>query len=233
VAHIAIPTRSLDDWELLLARPSHWKAGYSAMTLAQAWEDAAADGFPPEVRATINTAEREDWTNLRLLLAIPGYKVPLPGGSRPSQTDLAALARGDRGLVAVAIEGKVDETLGPTVGEKRTEKSSGVDERLAFLQTALDLSSVPDNIRYQLLHRTVSALRIADDFAAESAIMLVHSFSPTHQWYDDFMAFGRPFDAAPERGSLAMIGKKGGIPLYIGWCGGDQRFRAEIAPRLA
>lgn len=88
---------------------------------------------------------------------------------------------------------------------------------------------MPDDIRYRLFHRTVCALRIADDFAAESAVMIVHSFSPSHRWYDDFTAFARLFDVAPERGSLARIGKNDGTQLYIGWCVGDQRFRTEIA----
>jgi Domain of unknown function (DUF6946) len=229
LARILIPTRSPDDWKSLLAQPDlHWKEGYSAMTLANAWESAAADGFPPEVRTALQTAGRADWSHLRLLLAVPEYKVALPGGSRASQTDLAVLARGDHGLVAIAVEGKVDESLGPTVGEKRAEDSPGVDERLAFLQTALGLSAVPDDIRYQLLHRTVSALRIADDFAAESAVMLVHSFSPSHRWYDDFMAFARLFNVAPVRGSLVSVGQRSGLPLYLGWCVGDQQFRASI-----
>jgi hypothetical protein len=218
VAQIFVPTRSADDWKHLLAQPDlHWKPGYSAMTLARAWEHAATSGFPSEILAAILTANRPDWATMRLLLAIPEYKVPLPGGSRPSQTDLVALARAERGLVAFAVEGKVDESLGPTVGEKRHENSDGVNERLAFLHDVLGLAApVPDSIRYQLLHRAVSAVQIAQDFAAESAVMLVHSFSPSHRWFEDFTAFARLF-----------VGVRGGVPLYLGWCVGDQRFRGD------
>src|SRR4051812_37599697 len=102
------------------------------MTLARAWEDAAATGFPPEVADVLGTGPSE-WKHLRLLLAIPEYKVALPGGSRASQTDLVAFARSASGLVAIAIEGKVDESLGPAVAQKRAEESSGVNERLQYL----------------------------------------------------------------------------------------------------
>jgi len=229
VAQIFVPTNSIDDWKRLLAQPDlHWKPGFSAMTLARSWEDAAAGGFPPEVAKALGAA-RPDWLNLRLLLAIPEYQVPLPGGSRASQTDLVAFARADSGLVVVAIEGKVDESLGPTVGQKRAERSGGVDERLGYLEKALGLTNpCSDNVRYQLLHRTVSALRIARDFAAKSAVMLVHSFSPTGKWHSDFQVFAGLFGTAPVQGSLLSIGNHDGVDLYIGWCVGDQKFRADI-----
>jgi hypothetical protein len=51
---ILIPTDSFEDWRGFLARPDlHWKVGYSAMTVARAWE--AAQGFPPEVVPTRNS----------------------------------------------------------------------------------------------------------------------------------------------------------------------------------
>jgi uncharacterized protein DUF6946 len=230
LAQILVPTRSIEDWKHLLAKPDlHWKSGFSAMTLARSWEDAAPNGFPPEIASALSTAGRSDWRNLRLLIAIPEYRVPLPGGARASQTDLAAFARGDSGLIAIAVEGKVNESLGPTVGEKRAEGSAGVDERLAYLEQMLGLDRpCADEIRYQLLHRTVSALRIAQDFAAESAVMLVQSFSPDHKWHSDFLSFAQLFEKAPATGSIVEIGVHDGIKLYIGWCVGDQKFRADV-----
>lgn len=229
MAQILVPTKSAEDWKQLLARPDlHWKTGYSAMTLARSWEASAAKGFPPEVARVLATG-RTDWAALRLLLAIPEYKVSLPGGSTASQTDLVAFARADSGLVALAVEGKVDEPLGPTVGEKRAEKSDGVDTRLKYLESTLGLSApCPDSIRYQLLHRTVSALRVAQDFAAGSAVMLIHSFSPTAKWHPEFEAFAALFGRVPAQGALVHLGQRDGIALYVGWCVGDQRFRAGI-----
>jgi hypothetical protein len=228
VAQILIPTQSAEDWKRLLAKPDlHWKEGYSAITLAKSWETAVrAGGFPLEIKTMLAGAKDVEWDSLRLLLAIPEYKVPLPGGSRASQTDLLALARSNSGLVTIAVEGKVDESLGPTLGEKRAENSAGVNERIEFLLKTLGLTECADGIRYQLLHRTASALIAANDFAAEAAVMLVHSFSPTNMWFDDFAAFAALFGAAAEKNKLSSLGARNGLTLSIGWCSGDQQFRS-------
>lgn len=224
---IVIPTQSPEDWKRLLAKPDlHWKVGYSAMTLALSWE-AAHPSVPPEIAAAFDSAGDGALAGLELLLAIPEYQVDLPGGQRPSQTDVLALARGEVGLVAIAVEGKVDEAFGPTVGEKRAEASAGVNERLAWLIDRLGLESVPDAVRYQLLHRTVSALLVAGQFDATAAVMLVHSFSPTGRWFDDFAAFVALFGCQAQVGNVVRIGEHVDIPLYVGWCKGDQRFRGE------
>ncbi len=227
MSQIYVPTTSVEDWKRLLAKPDlHWKAGYSAMTLARAWEAAPLGRFPPEVDNILQTSGRNGWNALKLLAAIPEFQVPLPGGQRPSQTDLLALARSPDGLVVVAVEGKVDEALGPTVGEKKAEKSSA--DRLKYLLKTLGLDDCPDAVRYQLLHRAASALIVAQDFAAESAVMLVHSFSPSGKWFEDFGAFGTLCGQKAERGQLLSLGKRNGTPLYIGWCVGDQRFREGV-----
>ena len=136
---IFIPTQSYQDWKRLLAQPDlHWKAGYSAMTLARSWE--AAQGFPPEVAAALATTADPVLQDLSMLIAIPEYQVALPGGERASQTDLLVLARGNEGLVAIAVEGKVDETFGPTLQQKRAEDSKGVNTRLQFLTEKLGLT---------------------------------------------------------------------------------------------
>lgn len=222
---IVVPTRSPEDWKRLLAKPDlHWKAGCSAMALARSWEDAQPS-VPPEIAAALESADDPSLGGLRLLLAIPEYQVELPGGQRPSQTDVLALMRGQEGLVVVAVEGKVDEPFGPTVGEKRSEASAGVDERLAWLIARLGFDSVPDTIRYQLLHRTVSSL---SSFNAACAVMLVHSFSPTGRWFEDFAAFASLFGVEAGAGSILRINRPAGVPLFIGWRASDQRFRERV-----
>jgi hypothetical protein len=226
---ILVPTASYHDWQRLLAQPDqHWKAGYSAMTLARSWEAAGSRGFPPEVEAALDMVDAPELKGLELLLAIPEFQVPLPGGERASQTDVLALAHGPEGLVAIAVEGKVDEPFGPTVGEKYAEQSAGVNERVRFILQRLGLpSALPIAIRYQLLHRTVSALLIAEQFYACAAVMLVHSFSPSHKWFADFVAFATLFAVRPVVGELSAIGTFSGTRLYIGWCQGDQQFRSS------
>lgn len=226
---ILVPTTSATDWKPLLAKPDlHWKQGFSAMTMALSWEDAHPKA-PPEVVAALESAPDSALADLELLLAIPEYQVDLPGGDRPSQTDVLALMRGRTGVVAVAVEGKVDEAFGPTVGEKRALGSVGVDERLEWLCGYLGLPVVPDEIRYQLLHRTASALLVAEQFDASAAVMLVHSFSPKSKWFDDYRAFAALFGQSPAVGQVVLLGERSGIPLYLGWARGDQRFRETSA----
>lgn len=225
---IFVPTESAEDWQRLLARPDrHWREGYSAMTLAQSWE-AAQPSAPPEVDAALRSAADPLLDDLSLLLAIPEYQVDLPGGRRPSQTDVLALMRGAHGLVAVAVEGKVDEAFGPTVGEKRTGATAGVEERLSWLTSCLELHECPDAIRYQLLHRTASALLAASHFHAAAAVMLVHSFSPASLWFEDFAAFVALLGADAAVDTVTRVDRQDGMPLFVGWCKGDQRFRGRL-----
>ena len=225
---IYAPTSSPEDWKQFLAEPDkQWRAGYSAMTLARSWEAAEPD-LPPEVAATLASSGDPRLYDLALVLAIPEYQVDLPGSRRPSQTDVFALARNDLGLAAIAVEGKVDEAFGPTVGERLDGDgaSQGVKTRMAYLLDTLGLpSKIPPTIRYQLLHRTVSALLIAREFHASTAAMLVHSFSPTGKWFEDYQAFLELFGQKAEVNDTVKIGDFANTPLFIGWAKGNQAFR--------
>jgi hypothetical protein len=224
---IFVPTTGPADWKPLLAKPDlHWKRGYSAMSVANSWE-AAADKLPPEIQTLLATGPREAFADVRLLVALPEFTVPLPGGKNATQTDVFAIARSSAGLLTIAVEGKVDEPFGSTVEQKR---KSGGEERLAYLHDLLQLSpSSSGALRYQLFHRTAAAVLLARDFNATAAVMVVQSFSPEHRWFDDFYNFGRALGVELSRGSLGSVGVRGGVPLYIGWTSGDQTFRGDVS----
>jgi hypothetical protein len=224
-----VPTNSAEDWKPLLAKPDrHWKAGYSAMTAALAWE-AAGDRLPPEIQTMLD-AGPPALQGLELLAAFPEWPVALPGGLTSSQTDVLAVARNNAGVVVLAVEAKVDEAFGPTLAEKRAEATGGQSERLDYLHRELELrETLADTIRYQLVHRSVSALLMARAFHAQAAIMLVHSFSPTGRWKDDFDAFAAALGTTGTKGQLLAVPTVQGPPLYIGWCPGDQRFRTAVS----
>ncbi len=112
-ARVLVPAVSPEDWQRLLAEPDkHWRRGYSAHAIAHCWQEA--DGFPEEIAGVLSRCPR--FEKLELLIAIPEHQVPLPGGHRPSQNDVWALARGPHGLVSIAVEGKVSEPFGEPVG---------------------------------------------------------------------------------------------------------------------
>ena len=158
------------------------------------------------------------------LIIIPEYKTALPGGTRESQSDVFMLARHASGTVACTIEGKVDEPFGPTVCEQMAKETKGKRERLNYLCERLGLNGCPDDIHYQLLHRTASALIEADRFNASYAAMIVHSFSPDRRWFEAYAAFVQMLggEAGPNESCCIVVG---GRKLILGWACGDQKYR--------
>jgi hypothetical protein len=88
---------------------------------------------------------------------------------------------------------------------------------------------VPGSVRYQLLHRSASTIIAAQQYFASRAVMLIHSFSASDRWFDDFAAFATLFNRTPKIGDLVTLGNCSGVELHVGWCKGDQKFRAEPA----
>ena len=226
---IYVPSRGPNDWRLLLADPEkHWKEGRSAWATAMSWE--LASGFPNEIQDLFHGTELE---GAEPLVILPEHRVNLPGGARPSQCDVWVLARTNKGLASISVEGKAGETFGPTVGEWSDVSTPGRQERIAFLQAALGLRSVPpDHVRYQLLHRTAAAVLEARRFHASMAVMVVQSFAVSSAGFDDYAKFAALFNVAPQRDRLAPIGIVDGTQIFIGWVDGDLRklehIKAEV-----
>ncbi|MCH8992970.1 MAG: hypothetical protein IIA44_14625, partial [Acidobacteria bacterium] len=161
-------------WKQLLADPEkQWKVGKSARTLANCWE--ASDGFPPDVSAVLDASGYGQLSNLAFVAGFPEHKVKLPGGSRSSQTDVYVLGSNRYGLASIAVEGKVLEPFGDTVADWLGDApSKGMQIRLRFL--AENLSLDPDaigDLRYQLFHRTVTAILEGRRLHARTYTMLV------------------------------------------------------------
>ncbi len=222
---IYIPTKSPEDWKKLLAEPTkHWKDGYSAKTLAYCWENAI--GFPKEIGRIFNDSDYTELHDLDLLLAFPEYQVFLPPiTAHPSQNDLFVLARTtNEKLVSMTIEGKVSEPFGPEMKKWYLEPSAGKIERLKFIKEHIGIDDdIPENLRYQLLHRTASAVIEAKKFNASIAVMLVHSFSKTNEWFEDYQLFLGLYgikDVNVDR--LYFLKTVSGIQLYSGWVKGEE-----------
>ncbi len=213
---VYIPAKGIDDWRALLAEPDkQWKAGYSAMLLAASWQ--SADGFPVCVADTLQRAG-EPFISLKPLLILPEHQVPLPGGRAASQNDAWVLASHRFGLASITIEGKVNESFGPTLAEWLANASPGKQERLAFLTGLLGLpGALPGTIRYQLLHRVASAIIEAKRFRANVALCLVQSFSPTNEGLVDFQAFVALFGKQIQPGEVVALGNHEGVPFYAAW----------------
>ncbi len=222
--HIYIPTSSPEDWRKFLAEPEkQWRSGYSAKELAKCWEHS--NGFPSEFQELFSKSKNQALNELELLLAIPEYKVGLPGGKRPSQNDLFVLARAkDCQLVSIMIEGKVAEPFGDTLEIWLKDASEGKKKRLEFLCDVLGLSGEPPlNMRYQLFHRTASAIIEAKRYNAKYAMMIVHSFSSEHKWFSDYQDFLSLFGVSSKANELVELPKSEGLQFFTGWVVGRQK----------
>jgi len=215
------------DWKQLLAKPDlHWKTGYSARSLAYSWTEAG--GFPVEVKAVFDESDSVCLHDLEFLIGIPEHEVSLPGGRRPSQTDVFVLARGSDGLVSIAVEGKVSESFDVPVDERFAAPTEGQSTRLEFLLSLLELErSAVGGIGYQLLHRTASAVLEAQRFGARHAVMLVHSFSQELEHFPDYAAFVGLFGQSASANQLGEARHLGEITLYLGWVVGSADYLAR------
>ena len=222
MANVFVPSTGPDAWKAFLADPEkQWASGYSARSLAHCWE--SAHGFPPEVGKLLEQVP--DLAGISPLLVFPEWKVPLPGGGRASQNDAWVLASAPVGLVSMTIEGKVEEPFDRPLTEWKRDASPGKQRRLEYLLSCLALDSEPKGtIYYQLLHRTASAVIEAERFHAKAAVMIVHSFSPTNRWFDEYREFAALFGIDAEIGALAGAKARDGLPLYLGWAHGDERY---------
>lgn len=222
---IFVPAKDPEDWKSFLAEPDkHWKTGYSAKAIAYCWQEA--NDFPECVRTVFKKSEIVLFQNIELLLAFPEYRVVLPGGARPSQNDIFILAKGNNQLVSIMVEGKVSEPFGDTIAQWRKDNSGGKEVRLKFLleELGLEESEKIGDIRYQLLHTTASAIIEAKKFKAENALMLVHSFSRSNEWFDDYSGFLGLFNVSAKPDSLVFAKNLNGISLYFGWVKGNDKY---------
>jgi len=226
VNKIYIPSDSPDMWRNLLAQPKkQWKKGYSARALAYCWQEA--DGFPKSVVTTFQKSKINLFGNVELLFTFPEYKVPLPGGKRESQNDIYVIAKSNNDLISIMIEGKVNEPFDKPVSSwiSNSGGNSGKQERLDFLLNKLNLNQTQvQQIRYQLLHRTVSAIIEAQRIGAKNALMLVHSFSIKNEWFDDFGKFVELFGLTAKINSIVGPYQTDGINIYFGWTKGNKYY---------
>ncbi len=192
----------------------HWRVGYSAQELAVAWSEARND-FPVAVRAVLRTAP--EYAQAEFVDGFFEREVELGSPGRNSQTDLMVIAGLENELGVIAVEGKAEESFSQLV--TKWNCTSTRQDRLEILCHTLGLDPAgAGGIRYQLLHRTASAIYEARRYRCRHALLLVHSFSLTHRWFEDFAAFscamGIPVQE-PDRCSPAKACD--GVSLRLAW----------------
>lgn len=219
MSKVYIGTADVEDWRKLI-RAGHFMADDSAQLTAGSWLDA--DGFPQPLAAIFKSAG-EPFTSLEPLLVFPAHTVPLPGGSVGTQSDVWCLAAHSSGLASLSVEGAKDEGFGPTLEVWQRTTTSGRKTRLAYLADLLGLTlPLPQDLRYQFLHRTASAIIEAKRFQASIAVLVIQSFSTAATNFPDFEQFvqlmGGESPAFP--GAVIPLGVRDGVTLYAVWAPG-------------
>ena len=215
--NIFVPTTNAESWKPLLGDPEkHWRDGYSAKSVAESWEKES--GVPRKISNILEMVP--EFSGAELLMAFPEYKVPLPGGSHPSQNDVFAVLSNAHGVLSMMVEAKAREDFDCTIEEWSAYASDGKKERLAFL---LEKISYPDiaisRMRYQLFHRFASAVIMAEKLHANYALMVVQSFEQDDELnhYADFESFIIPYGVAATKNSVISLGTVKGIHRYALW----------------
>ncbi|MBK7564516.1 MAG: hypothetical protein IPI21_09630 [Propionivibrio sp.] len=65
-------------------------------------------------------------------------------------------------------------------------------------------------------------------FGATPAVMLVHSFSQTSEWFQDYAAFVSLLGgSAASEDSIVSVGVRSGISLHLAWVRGDVQYLSK------
>jgi hypothetical protein len=113
--------------------------------------------------------------------------------------------------------------------QKEAERRGGptsAPRRRELLEQRLGLEPAQtEQLRYQLLHRTASALIEAERFTAAAALMLIHSFGQRRTGFEDFQSFVEAMGGERPKGDgVAAVGRRRGVELFLGWVTGEDEF---------
>ncbi|WP_375208633.1 DUF6946 family protein [Hyphomonas jannaschiana] len=215
----AAPLLKPESVQPLLRDPElHWKKGRSAYEAAHSWVNGNLQkegGLPLLVRATLNVAP--EWKNAELVSGFFEHATPLDTNRGPSNSDLLAVCRLESTLGIIAVEAKAGETFGELISVWNT--TAGRSARLSW---ACKLFGVDEedcgDLRWQLFHRTASAVLEAKRYHAPHAAMLVHDFSAEPGWYDDYAAFAEVIGVkGTSIGTMSDPVVVEGISLRLAW----------------
>jgi hypothetical protein len=199
----------------------HWKKGRSAYEAAHAWvgqQKHRSAGIPSRVSSVLKSDPA--WHAARVVTGFFEHATPLDTQKGPSNTDLLVVCDIVPGLGVMAVEAKAGETFGERICDWLTiTPSPGKDARWKW---ACEFFGVGDEacrqLRWQLFHRTASAIIEARRFRSTHAIMLVHDFSGRASSLDDYLVFASALGIGNARvDGLSDAREFGGISLQLAW----------------
>jgi hypothetical protein len=227
IRRIHVPMLSPDDVIPHLGAPGHYRFPRSGWCIANHW--FAANDLPDTIRQVLETVPA--FVGAELVEGLIERHVELGDGATASQTDLLAILGVGAELAIMAVEGKVDETFGNLVSQELCDASDRKKARITRLAALFGINEADAApLRYQLFHRTASAIFEAKRYRAKAAIMMVHSFDAKGCGFPDFQKFAARI-GLPSTVPGGMVGpaQVDGIALYLGWTS-DQPSQGELRP---
>ena len=211
--------------EVLSDPPRHWRDNPATDRLANMWASSAPD-LPAEVcSAWLGTP----FENFQPTVTIPAYEVEMPGGWQPVPNDILIVGVIGEELGIVMVQGKVGDSLGPSVGEVLHNPLPGKLRRIGFLADVLELpDQIPGSTCYHLLDRAACPLIEARRLGADYAAMIVTVFGPAPRCHEEFRAFARLCGANGEEGRLERLPAHENPELWIAWVDGPEPSPAGV-----
>lgn len=169
----------------------HWRDGYSAKELANAWTEGDRAAVPVEITNLLET--HDSTAGFAAQRAEPEAVTRLDafrGEGRNHDLVVEGEAGGDR--ILLAVEGKALESFGSVLANEISPQLATASkklDRLNLLSAALfgfeavdlttkDVESAAGKLRYQLLTASVGAVIEAQRRGCSRAVLIVHEFRP-------------------------------------------------------
>lgn len=172
------------DWTRPRKKDGHWRAGRSAMELARAWFTSPFPVIPPEIATLLQTNPLTE--SLVLRMGWPERKTALPFSGEGRNHDLVMLGEANGKSILLAVEGKVDESMGPPIGRYWRKSKDTSDSRAwrridallesVFGSTASAADKPWNSLPYQMLTATVGTAIEASRSNCELGVLCVHEF---------------------------------------------------------
>lgn len=202
--HSLRPLKTIDDWIEAVGR-KNWVPSYSAYECAMRWRGVTSV-LPEPLNYVMRNSGIEVLQGLRPESIVAEHAVFLDTLTTPSRTDIMAFcSNSTHDRVVVAVEAKSREpfsdrvfrwirTADRTVSaqqQKLFDVSNAIvvrkERRLAFLNQVLGTNiDINSELRYQLVHRTASAVLEARNLRAKAAIVVIQAFQPSVENLFDF-----------------------------------------------
>jgi hypothetical protein len=182
---VGAPIHTLADWFRLAppaGRARQWREGRSALELARRW---IGGRIPDEVAALLATAPA--FRDFEPLEGFAEVRTPLDrfaGNTR--NHDLLVVGRAAAAPALLDVEGKADESFGPTISQRMAtaRDARALNPRSRALERVESLCSLvfgtsPEEVgglRCQLLHAVAASVLIARERGATKVAWVAHEF---------------------------------------------------------